>query len=81
MVRGKARTRSDNLLIVALTAAISELKEKRGSDMNKWAWGDVHTATFRHPLGVDAQASALFNIGPIARDGYALTPLSTAGPA
>jgi len=69
----------DSLLIRALAAAVKDLKEKYGNDMSKWAWGSVHSATFRHPLAVNPQMAALFNIGPISRDGYGLTPFSTGG--
>lgn len=75
----KAVSDRDSLLIAALAAAVKELKEKYGNDMSKWTWGEVHSATFRHSLGVNAQMAGLFNIGPISRDGYGLTPLSTGG--
>jgi penicillin amidase len=71
----------DSALVTALTAAVQELKGKRGSDMTQWAWGAMHTATFHHPLAVDGDMATLFNIGPIPRDGYGLTPLSTGGPS
>jgi penicillin amidase len=77
---GGAKTR-DALIIEALTAAVSTLKTELGPNLSDWRWGAVHSATFRHPLGVDAATSALFNIGPIPRDGYGLTPLATSGPA
>ena len=69
----------DSLLIAALTAAVKELKEKCGSDMSRWTWGSVHSATFHHPLAVDGYMAATLNVGPIPRDGYGLTPLSTGG--
>ena len=62
------------------TRAVTELKEKHGHDPAKWTWGAVHTATFRHPLGVGEKMTMLFNIGPIARGGYGLTPFATGGP-
>ncbi len=71
----------DAALVTALAAAVTELKGKLGPDMNKWTWGSVHTATFHHPLAVDAQLAAFLNIGPMPRDGYGLTPLATGGPA
>jgi penicillin G amidase len=49
--------------------------------MNRWTWGAVHATTFRHALSVNDGLSSFFNVGPIPRDGYALTPLSTGGPA
>lgn len=74
----EARSR-DALLITALTAVVKDLKEKFGGDMTKWTWGAIHAATFRHPLAVSPEMSALLNVGPIPRDGYGLTPLSTGG--
>jgi penicillin G amidase len=67
------------LLIAALTTAVQDLKQKCGADMSHWTWGSLHSATFRHPLAVDDQRAALFNVGPIARAGYGLTPFSTGG--
>ena len=69
----------DGLLIEALAAAVKELKQKCGNDMSQWAWGSLHSATFEHPLAVNAQMASLLNVGPISRDGYGLTPLSTGG--
>jgi penicillin G amidase len=69
----------DALIVTALGAAVKELKEKCGNDMSKWSWSSVHSATFRHPLAVNADMVKLFNVGPIPRDGYGLTPLSTGG--
>jgi penicillin amidase len=69
----------DALLIAALAAAVKDLKEKSGGDMSQWTWGSMHNATFRHPLAVNTEMATLLNIGPIPRDGYGLTPLSTGG--
>ena len=69
----------DELLIAALAAAVKNLKEKCGNDMSQWTWGSLHSATFQHPLAVNAQMASLFNVGPISRGGYALTPFSTGG--
>jgi penicillin amidase len=64
-----------------LTAAVRQLKAEPGSDMARWTWGAIHTAIFKHPLAVNAESETLFNIGPIPRDGYGLTPFATGGPA
>jgi penicillin amidase len=69
----------DALLIAALAAAVQDLKEKCGNDTTQWTWGSLHSATFQHPLAVNAQMASLLNVGPISRDGYGLTPLSTGG--
>jgi penicillin G amidase len=69
----------DALLISALAAAVKDLKAKCGDDMTQWTWGSVHSATFHHPLASNPDLASLFNVGPISRDGYGLTPLSTGG--
>jgi len=79
---GQAGARGrDSALVTALTQAVAGLKQKLGPDLDQWKWERLHTATFRHPLGVNPSLASLFNVGPIARDGYALTPLSTGGPS
>ncbi|MBI5962762.1 MAG: penicillin acylase family protein [Chloroflexi bacterium] len=52
-------------LSAALTAAVNEL----GTDQNKWAWGEIHTFTFSHPLGSVAALSPIFNRGPYPTGG------------
>lgn len=69
----------DALLVAALAAAIRDLKTKLGEDMTKWNWGSVHTAFFSHPLATDRDSEKIFDIGPIPRSGYGLTPFCTAG--
>jgi penicillin amidase len=40
-----------------------------------WAWGRLHTATFRHPLASRGPAfAAAFNLGPVPTPGDANTP-------
>ena len=77
--QGGARSR-DAALVTALGAAVGELTKKLGPDMKDWRWERLHSAMFHHPLGVTPTLAALFNIGPIPRDGYGLTPLATGGP-
>jgi penicillin amidase len=77
---GGAKKR-DDALVTALTAAITQLKGEHGPDMAQWTWGSIHTATFKHPLAINAGMATLFNIGPIPRSGYGLTPFATGGPA
>ena len=79
---GQAGSRGrDVALVKALTEAVAGLNKKLGPDMDQWKWERLHTATFRHPLGVNPSLASLFNIGPIPRDGYALTPFATGGPS
>jgi len=30
---------------------VADLRKRLGDDMQKWVWGDIHTADFVHPLG------------------------------
>lgn len=77
---GQNATKERNeLLIAALAAAVKDLKERSGNHMSQWTWGSLHSATFQHPLAVNAQTASLFNVGAISRGGYALTPFSTGG--
>lgn len=49
----------------ALTASVDEL----GADEEKWAWGDIHTFTFAHPLGSVGVLRPIFNRGPYPTGG------------
>jgi penicillin amidase len=46
-----------------------------GTDPSRWRWGDVHVATFRHPL------DSAFDLPPVSRGGDANTVYATGGPA
>lgn len=47
----KAETR-DEIFIRAFRTALDRITKERGSDRAKWAWGQIHTATFvSNPLG------------------------------
>jgi penicillin amidase len=71
---GQAR---EDLILDALAAAVDEARALQPDRLP--AWGDVHTALFRHPLAVTEPARNRFNIGPFARPGYADTVMSTGG--
>jgi penicillin amidase len=52
--------------------AVSELEGKYGSDMTKWSWGEMHTATFQNQtLGTTGIGliDSLFNRGPFPTSG------------
>ena len=38
----------DDIIKKSWTEAVSELESKYGSDMSKWNWGEMHTATFQN---------------------------------
>ncbi len=66
------------LLLSTLKPAVDELNGKLGPDMSKWAWGALHRAEFRHPLGpvVDAATRARLDVGDWPLSGSAHTPLA-----
>ncbi|HET6959105.1 MAG TPA: penicillin acylase family protein [Vicinamibacterales bacterium] len=70
----------DHLLESALTAAVAALTPVLGNDISRWNWGQVHTATFQHPLAATSDAARLrFNVGPFPRAGYGDTVFATGG--
>jgi penicillin amidase len=70
----------DQLLESALAAAVAALSQTRGADMARWTWGEIHTATFQHPLASTGDAVRLrFNVGPFPRAGYGDTVFATGG--
>ena len=64
------RTR-DSLLITSLEAAVAELTERAGADMNGWAWGRFHQANLQHPMSsaLNAEQRKRFEVGPWPRGG------------
>lgn len=62
-----------DIIRMSLDQALSELREKMGKDMDKWAWGQIHTLTFEHPLGKKKPLDLLFNLGPFPVPGNHLT--------
>lgn len=68
----------DRLLVEALGKAVARLRSRSGDDPGRWRWGDLHTATFRHPLaGWSPAHAALLNVGPFPRSGDVTTPNNT----
>ena len=66
----------DEVLLQALEEAEEELTKTLGQNMNRWRWGDLHTATFENQsLGQSGIGliEALFNRGPVAVDGSIAT--------
>jgi penicillin amidase len=62
----------DQILTRALGAAVDELEASQGKDPAGWAWGKLHTVTFRNQsLGESgiAPIEALFNRGPYETSG------------
>ena len=70
----------DEILLKAMEEAVEELTETLGRDMNRWRWGDLHTATFENQsLGQSGigLVEALFNRGPVPVDGSIATVNNT----
>jgi penicillin amidase len=63
------RAGRDAVILKSLGEAVAEAKAKLGPDLETWRWGTLHTATFRHVLGTDAERQALFNLPPVRRGG------------
>lgn len=58
----------DDILRHSLTNTLDWLSERRGENMNDWAWGNLHTVTFVHvPLGRSGipLLERIFNSRPI----------------
>jgi penicillin amidase len=68
----------DALLRETLQRAVERMKKLSGPDPAIWQWGQLHTATFRHPLeSLGPDYAKAFNLGPVPRSGDANTPLNT----
>jgi penicillin amidase len=59
----------DRILIGALQRARAALALQQGADMQRWAWGPLHPARFRHPLDQTPAAAELLDRGPVDRSG------------
>lgn len=63
----------DSIVLGALDDATDDVTRRFGADLTAWAWGKVHTASFRHPL------SAAFDLAPASRSGDGNTVNATGG--
>jgi penicillin G amidase len=61
----------DELLIGALRATVTELKERLGADPAQWRWGRLHHALFEHPFSrlVADDVRTAWNVGPTPKAG------------
>ncbi|ALO45795.1 penicillin acylase family protein [Pseudohongiella spirulinae] len=71
----------DRLMMDALAAAVNNLRERFGSDMNRWQYGQegYKHALLRHPMSaaVSDELRASFEVGPAPRHGYSYTVSNT----
>lgn len=61
--QGHGETR-DDMMRLALRQTVDFLKEKMGSEPEKWAWGKFHRLRFAHTLAKTAPLIRLYNRGP-----------------
>jgi penicillin amidase len=66
----------DAVLLASLKAALEELTQRLGPDMNGWAWGRLHHASWRPAVAslADPAAAAAMSFGPAPLPGGASTP-------
>jgi len=61
------------ILVAAFRAAVKEIEERCGKDINDWQWGRIHTIEYVHPLGLKKPMNLMFNLGPFPAPGEART--------
>ena len=59
----------DRVLRECLAEAFDQLAKLEGADPEKWTWGRLHVARFRHPLDHAPDARPYLDLGPVARQG------------
>jgi penicillin amidase len=73
----------DEFLLDALASGVRDLREKLGSDMDGWVYGqvDYKHVLIRHPLSaaVDAATRERLDVGPLPRGGNSFTVGNTGG--
>jgi penicillin amidase len=64
------------ILLESLKSALLELKQRLGPDMDTWAWGRLHHATFEPVVAALAnpQLRAQMTVGPLQTPGSGSTP-------
>lgn len=61
--KNKKETKAE-IIDKSFHAAITELENQLGNDVNSWTWDRVHTVEHQHPLGKVAALRKIFNVGP-----------------
>lgn len=76
---GKQENRND-IVQQAWQAALSHLRETRGTSLPAWTWGQNHSVVHAHPLGRMKPLDRLFNVGPLPAPGGRELPNNLAQP-
>ena len=67
---GPSATAARNaLLLETLQTAYAELTTRQGGDPQRWSWGELHKAYFRHALDGATGSTSLLDRGPVERPG------------
>lgn len=69
MTRGRKGLTSVDILAQALNDALEYLETNVGLEPEKWEWGKLHRAAFKHPLGAVKPLDKIFNRGPFPYGG------------
>ena len=66
----------DAILVESLKSALTEIGQRLSPDVNTWAWGRLHRATFEPAVAVlaDPQLRAQMSVGPLETPGSSSTP-------
>lgn len=57
--------RRDDILVKAMTEAITTLSKEMGEDTRQWRWGKRHQILFNHPFGsINPTLRKIFSVGP-----------------
>jgi penicillin G amidase len=67
-------TMGDTLVLAAWDDAVADIEHRLGTDRSRWLWGEVHRASFRHPI------AAAFDLPAVPRGGDGNTVNATGGP-
>ena len=65
-IRTPRTEHKDEIIRKSLREALELLRSRLGKAPRLWRWGDLHTVTFRHPLGLVSPLDVVFNRGPFA---------------
>lgn len=61
----------EQALITSFQKAMTRGKQIMGGDPTKWKWGEIHTATFSHPLTLRSRfMEFLYQVGPMPLSGF-----------
>jgi penicillin amidase len=60
----------DDIFLLSFESAVKEIRKLAGKDPRKWAWGDLHTITFKDPV---------MDSFPIIRNAFNRGPFPTSG--